>query len=341
MQFCPISLHTLYHPDKKRQRQGSNLRSQREIAQQATALTTRPRCPIPDIIPTDSPSRLPTYHYRLPTHAKDLFLKKRQWQDLNLRIQRIIDFKSIALDHSATLSSTSISPYTLLVSADIPDYLHLYLHISTSIHMYLPLYHFYPDCLHFPFSTHCCPHLPSPSLYSVISNSIVGQYLRLSRERPGFESPLESFYFFFCIPLQPTSSSFSPPFVCMGVQLRWQSIRFACEGHGDRYPAPPSFYFFYFYRIKNYAILSHFSSYSIPSRQKTTTAGFEPTLPKGNCLAGNRLNHSATLSYTRYHPHRLTIQTTHLPLQTTHTCKRFIFEKTTVAGFEPTHPEDN
>ena len=29
---------------KKRQRQGSNLRSQREIAQQATALTTRPRC---------------------------------------------------------------------------------------------------------------------------------------------------------------------------------------------------------------------------------------------------------------------------------------------------------
>ena len=31
--------------------------------------------------------------------------RKRQWQDLNLRIQRIIDFKSIALDHSATLSS--------------------------------------------------------------------------------------------------------------------------------------------------------------------------------------------------------------------------------------------
>ena len=30
--------------------------------------------------------------------------------------------------------------------------------------------------------------------------------------------------------------------------------------------------------------------------KKTTTAGFEPTLPKGNCLAGNRLNHSATLS---------------------------------------------
>ena len=34
-------------------------------------------------------------------------LQKRQWQDLNLRIQRIIDFKSIALDHSATLSYTT------------------------------------------------------------------------------------------------------------------------------------------------------------------------------------------------------------------------------------------
>ena len=34
--------------------------------------------------------------------------------------------------------------------------------------------------------------------------------------------------------------------------------------------------------------------------QKTTTAGFEPTLPKGNCLAGNRLNHSATLSSIIY-----------------------------------------
>ena len=32
--------------------------------------------------------------------------------------------------------------------------------------------------------------------------------------------------------------------------------------------------------------------------KKTTTAGFEPTLPKGNCLAGNRLNHSATLSFS-------------------------------------------
>ena len=51
------------------------------------------------------------------------FLKKRQWQDLNLRIQRIIDFKSIALDHSATLSYTLIYPICLLVQVSI-WYLH-------------------------------------------------------------------------------------------------------------------------------------------------------------------------------------------------------------------------
>ena len=67
-------------------------------------------------------------------------MKKRQWQDLNLRIQRIIDFKSIALDHSATLSSTLTCSSSLL-------YLHystlLYLHYSTSItYLYLsfPIY---------------------------------------------------------------------------------------------------------------------------------------------------------------------------------------------------------
>ena len=48
-----------------------------------------------------------------------LFLKKRQWQDLNLRIQRIIDFKSIALDHSATLSYTTLLYFPL---PDIYDY---------------------------------------------------------------------------------------------------------------------------------------------------------------------------------------------------------------------------
>ena len=44
-----------------------------------------------------------------------IFLKKRQWQDLNLRIQRIIDFKSIALDHSATLSSLYSSFNTYII----------------------------------------------------------------------------------------------------------------------------------------------------------------------------------------------------------------------------------
>ena len=34
-----------------------------------------------------------------------LIYKKRQWQDSNLRLRRRSDFKSHALDHSATLSS--------------------------------------------------------------------------------------------------------------------------------------------------------------------------------------------------------------------------------------------
>ena len=63
----------------------------------------------------------PEIHYidcQYKTHniyRPKLFLKKRQWQDLNLRIQRIIDFKSIALDHSATLS------YTTLLYFPLPD----------------------------------------------------------------------------------------------------------------------------------------------------------------------------------------------------------------------------
>ena len=46
--------------------------------------------------------------YFLVPNLSFIFSKKRQWQDLNLRIQRIIDFKSIALDHSATLSYSYI-----------------------------------------------------------------------------------------------------------------------------------------------------------------------------------------------------------------------------------------
>ena len=68
--------------------------------------------------------------------------------------------------------------------------------------------------------------------------------------------------------------------------------------------------------------------------QKTTTAGFEPTLPEGNCLAGNRLNHSATLSFDISHVNPLVpLNSMSFPIEN--------FAKTTVAGFEPTHPEDN
>ena len=128
--FFSILYHipTIYYPYihlskkrfKKRQRQGSNLRSQRETAQQATALTTRPRCLI--LYYTDTPT-IPIFPY--PHTRLKTFLKKRQWQDLNLRIQRIIDFKSIALDHSATLSSTLLLPICLLVryGRQIPTYI--------------------------------------------------------------------------------------------------------------------------------------------------------------------------------------------------------------------------
>ena len=44
-----------------------------------------------------------------------LTLKKRQWQDLNLRLQRRSDFESHALDHSATLSYI-ILLYSCLIS---------------------------------------------------------------------------------------------------------------------------------------------------------------------------------------------------------------------------------
>ena len=232
---------------KKRQRQGSNLRSQRETAQQATALTTRPRCLI--LYCTDTPP----YPYSHTTPTLQNFLKKRQWQDLNLRIQRIIDFKSIALDHSATLSSTLLSLIGLLVPM-LDTHIHRYIHTHSDnqiLTQSLRLIDRYLMPTHMPFPFLLTPvyppHLPLPTLYSVISNSIVGQYLRLSRERPGFESPLESFYFFSFPQILSTSCLFSPSIVCMGVQLRWQSTRFACEGHGDRYPAPPSFSFFLYH----------------------------------------------------------------------------------------------
>ena len=67
--------------------------------------------------------------------------------------------------------------------------------------------------------------------------------------------------------------------------------------------------------------------------QKTTTAGFEPTLPEGNCLAGNRLNHSATLSCILLCKYVCDLWDS--------SSVSFRKMKTTVAGFEPTHPEDN
>ena len=171
------------------------------------------------------------------------FSKKRQWQDLNLRIQRIIDFKSIALDHSATLSDpyypfffplvSSLVSFFLFPFSLLSLFLFLYFSFSLFIFLYQSLYFFFLYFFLF------LPQVPSIGYYSVISNSIVGQYLRLSRERPGFESPLESFCFFYFVLMSSAVSPMSALFVCMGVQLRWQSIRFACEGHGDRYPASP------------------------------------------------------------------------------------------------------
>ena len=143
----------------------------------------------------------------------------------------------------------------------------------------------------------------SPWYQTVIQKSLLVQlvkYLRLSRERPGFESPTESSFFlrflsvhlyyciidlvfsqiillsshsshilslpslfilsyillpliyFFIIKLNyliiiillllfSLHNALSSCIVSMGVQLRWQSIRFACEGQRDRCPPPPLF----------------------------------------------------------------------------------------------------
>ena len=196
---------------KKRQRQGSNLRSQREIAQQATALTTRPRCPYISY----SLIQYTIYHIYsilyIICHMEDMiFLKKRQWQDLNLRIQRIIDFKSIALDHSATLSSP-LCTHSPLLFLQLSVYMDIYIEILICIYVYISISIYVYGCVllsyvtFFSLSVDCVFSFFSVrlslvcrfSFFSEIFNSIVGQYLRLSRERPGFESPLKSFLFFF------------------------------------------------------------------------------------------------------------------------------------------------
>ena len=95
-----------------------------------------------------------------------LFLKKRQWQDLNLRIQRIIDFKSIALDHSATLSYTTLLYFPL---PDIYDYtrdktwhpnIHDNIYAPTICLFFLPTILLYHLTLKMPALT------PAPLLYT-------------------------------------------------------------------------------------------------------------------------------------------------------------------------------
>ena len=92
-------------------------------------------------------------YYSLPLsclYTTKFFLKKklskRQWQDLNLRIQRIIDFKSIALDHSATLSYTDYhtSPYPIQQSDRHTTILYTILYTHTPLYTYItiPIYHY-------------------------------------------------------------------------------------------------------------------------------------------------------------------------------------------------------
>ena len=81
--------------------------------------------------------------YFLVPNLSFIFSKKRQWQDLNLRIQRIIDFKSIALDHSATLSIhsflSSASPFLSLSLLSIP-FLYLLFFFLSYLLSYLASY---------------------------------------------------------------------------------------------------------------------------------------------------------------------------------------------------------
>ena len=114
---------------------------------------------------------------------------------------------------------------------------------------------------------------------------------------------------------------------------------FALHARGTGIDTPHLHLFLFFID----SILHRYILPDIPTQkliQKTTTAGFEPTLPKGNCLADNRLNHSATLSSTILSDWRLVVSNSHIPTDHTNLLQK-IFEKTTVAGFEPTHPEDN
>ena len=146
---------------------------------------------------------------------------------------------------------------------------------------------------------------------------------------------------FFSIPLDSLPPlPFIPPFYVWGCSSDGRAFALHARGTGIDTPHLHLFLFFID------SILHRYILPDIPTQkliQKTTTAGFEPTLPKGNCLAGNRLNHSATLSsYKLYilfkHLHIIIYLYNMFILYKT---IYYIFEKTTVAGFEPTHPEDN
>ena len=90
----------------KCKRWGSNPRLRRDPYLKRAPWTTRPHLPVIIILFSFSESVYLTA--RLPTIPTFYTHKKRQWQDLNLRLQRRSDFESHALDHSATLSSSDI-----------------------------------------------------------------------------------------------------------------------------------------------------------------------------------------------------------------------------------------
>ena len=100
--------------------------------------------------------------------------KKRQWQDLNLRLQRRSDFESHALDHSATLSLYFTFPFSyicvsLLIHMCIPSHTYVY-PFDISLYPFYILYPIsvpYPMCLltHFLFFIFFCAPLVSPLLY--------------------------------------------------------------------------------------------------------------------------------------------------------------------------------
>ena len=68
-------------------------------------------------------------------------IKKRQRQDSNLRTQRVIDFKSTALDHSATLSYISFLLYSFLSVYYISISIYIFIYIYT--YTYISFYYYY------------------------------------------------------------------------------------------------------------------------------------------------------------------------------------------------------